>query len=356
MSSSYPIPGPAGEASPPPPIPAYTLFNAQSVGLATFLGAPIAGGILMAVNYRRLGKGSKAAAVVVIALLVTALALWLGSLMPQGASAAIALALFFGARSAAKALQGAAVEQHVRQGGKLGSRWAAAGLGIALLAIIVGGYLLVDFALNPKVQIGSKDEVYYSGSATKQDALTLGGALKTVGFLSDRGVTIFLSKGAGGTVVSFVVKEGTWNDANSVTTFEEIGRQIAPSVGGFPIKVRLINPKREVKKEVTVGKAVIGTKDEIYYFGSATEADAKALGQALQTAGFFRDAGFSVLLSKGDGTVISFVVREGLWDEPGHVANFETITRQVASSAGGLPIKLRLLNNALETKKEVAVQ
>src|ERR1017187_2570761 len=114
MSSSYPIPGPAGEASPPPPIPVYTLFNAQSVGLATFLGAPIAGGILMAVNYRRLGKGSKAAAVVVIALLVTALALWLGSLMPQGASAAIALVLFFGARSAAKALQGAADRKSTR--------------------------------------------------------------------------------------------------------------------------------------------------------------------------------------------------------------------------------------------------
>src|ERR1035438_7528030 len=112
MSSSYPIPGPAGEASPPPPIPAYTLFNAESVGLATFLGTPIAGSILMAVNYRRLGKGSKAAAVLVIALLVTALALWLGSLMPQGASAAIALVLFFGATRAAKALQGAAVEQH----------------------------------------------------------------------------------------------------------------------------------------------------------------------------------------------------------------------------------------------------
>src|ERR1035441_7111416 len=165
MSSSYPIPGPAGEAPPPPPIPAYTLFNAESVGLATFLGTPIAGSILMAVNYRRLGKGSKAAAVLVVALLVTALALWLGSLMPQSASAGIALGLLFAARSAAKSLQGAAVAQHVLYGGKLGSKWAAAGLGLGLLAIVVGGYLVVDSALNPKVKIGTKDEVYYSGSA-----------------------------------------------------------------------------------------------------------------------------------------------------------------------------------------------
>ena len=63
-----------------------------------------------------------------------------------------------------------------------------------------------------------------------------------------------------------------------------------------------------------------------------------------------------MLLSKGDGTVIGFVVKEGLWDQPENVATFEKIARQVASSAGGLPIKLRLLNNTMETKKEVAIQ
>src|ERR1017187_2836908 len=355
MSSSFPIPVPGGEVS-PPPIPPYTLFNADSVGLATFLGTPIAGGILMAVNYRRLGKGSKAAAVLVVALLVTALALAFGFLVPRGPSALVAVGLFLGARAAAKALQSTAVEQHVQQGGKLGSKWAAAGLGIALLAIVVGVGVLVYFALNPKVKIGTKDEVYYSGSATQQDAQTLGATLKTMGFLSDRGASVFLSKGKGGTVVSFVVKEGVWNDPAMVASFEEIGRGIAPSVGGFPIQVRLIDSASVVKKEVTAGKTIIGTKDEIYYFGSATEADAKALGQALQTAGFFRDLGFSVLLAKGDGTVIGFVVKAGLWDEPENVATFEKIARQVASSAGGLPIKLRLLNNTMETKKEIPVQ
>src|ERR1039458_5994204 len=349
MSTPDPIPF-------PPPIPAYTLFNADSVGMATFLGTPIAGSILMAVNYRRLGKGSQAAASLAIGLLVTALAILGGSLLPQAVSAGIAVGLFLAARAAAKGLQGMAVEQHVREGGKLGSKWMAAGLGLGLLAIIVGGYVVIYSVLNPKIQIGSKDEVYYSGSATKQDAQTLGDALKTIGFLSDRGVSVFLSKGKGGTVVSFVVKEGTWNDPSSVANFEEIGRQIAPSAGGFPIQVRLINSNRDVKKEVTAGKAIIGTKDEIYYLGSATEAEAKALGQALQTAGFFRDAGFSVLLSKGDGTVIGFVVKEGFWEEPENVATFEKIARQVASSAGGLPIKLRLLNSTLETKKEVTVQ
>jgi hypothetical protein len=141
-----------------------------------------------------------------------------------------------------------------------------------------------------------------------------------------------------------------------VSGFEELGRQIAPKVGGFPIKVRLINSDRETKKEVTVGKTIIGTKDEIYYYGSATEADGKALGQALKTDGFFTDKGITVLLAKDGGTAVSFVVSEGVWDNPASVAAFEKIVRQLASSIGGLPIQLRLVNPTLEVKKEIMVQ
>jgi hypothetical protein len=141
-----------------------------------------------------------------------------------------------------------------------------------------------------------------------------------------------------------------------VGSFEEIGRLIAPAVGGFPLKVRLMNSDREVKKEVVAGKTVIGTLDEVYYFGTATEVEAKALGQALQTAGFFHDKGFSVLLYKGEGTVLAFVVKEGFWEAPENVAMFDKVTRQVAPSVGGLPITLRLVNNSIDTKKEVTVQ
>ena len=350
------MPVPEGEAPPPPPAPAYTLFNADAAALATFLGTPLAGAILMAVNYRRLGKGGSAAAVLAAGLLLAAVALFLALALPQGAGAGIALAFLFAVKGAAKALQGTAVAQHVAQGGKLGSRWIAAGLGISILAIVVGGYLLYDSAANPKVKVGAKDEIYYSGTATKEEATTLGQTLKGIGFLADRGASIFISKGKDGTVVSFVVKEGTWNDPQSISSFEEIGRQIAPSVGGFPIKVRLINPEKVVKKELSVGKAIIGTKDIIYYYGSATGAEAKALGQALQTEGFFNDKGYSVLFSKRDGTVLGFVVRDGYPDEPGSVETFEKMTRNLAPSVGGLPIKLRLLNTALDIKKEVVVQ
>jgi hypothetical protein len=117
-----------------------------------------------------------------------------------------------------------------------------------------------------------------------------------------------------------------------------------------------MNSAQKTMKELTVGKIVIGTKDVIYYYGSATQSEAQALGQSLKSAQFFRDAGFSVFLSKGDdGTAITFVVEQGTWNLPDKVAVFETLVRQSASTVGGLPIRLRLATPMLELKKAETV-
>jgi hypothetical protein len=210
----------------------------------------------------------------------------------------------------------------------------------------------------PKVIVGTKDEVYYYHAATKEDAQTLGQALMRFGFLNGRGTTVLLSKGTAGTIVSFVVNDGAWDHPVTIYTFEEIGRRIAPAIGGFPIKVRLIDSERAVRKELTVGRVAIGARDEVYYFASAGEMapEADALGHALQSAGFFADRGASVVLSTGDGTAISFVLDEGAWERPDALAGFERLVRRVASSIGGLPVKLRLLSPSMEPKKEWMVR
>ena len=47
---------PAGAAAATQPIPGHTLFDSTSVAIATFLGSPLAGTGLMALNYRRMGE------------------------------------------------------------------------------------------------------------------------------------------------------------------------------------------------------------------------------------------------------------------------------------------------------------
>jgi hypothetical protein len=49
-------------AQPPYLVQSHTLFDSTSIGIATFLGSPVAGAWLMALNYHRLGKRNQALA------------------------------------------------------------------------------------------------------------------------------------------------------------------------------------------------------------------------------------------------------------------------------------------------------
>ncbi len=204
-----------------------------------------------------------------------------------------------------------------------------------------------------RAMVGTKDEVYYSHAATAADAASLGRALQATGFFNDRGTSVLLSKGASGTLVSFALNPGAWNNLPTVLSFEEIGRRIASSVGGFPIEVRLCDTKWGVHKKLAAGKVIAGAKDEIYYFGAATQADAESLGRALRSAGYLVDAGASVEISKDAVTTLSFVLGDSAWRQPGALAGFEDLARKVAPAVGGLPIDLRLLNPRMEVEKEV---
>ena len=338
-------------------VPAYTLFDSGAVAIGTFFGTPVVGTVLMAVNYRRLGQGGKAVMAVVVGVVITGLAMLLGWKLPQSVSYLVGLALLIGMRQSAQQLQGATVAEHVLRGGRLGSKWLAFGLGAAFCVVLFGAiFAAVSMNNGTSVKIGSKDEVYYSGTATKADAVALGNALKSDGYMQDQGADVILDKGKDGTIVSFIVKEGFWDQAGTLESFEEIGRQVAPLIGGFPIQVRLLDSSRDVKKESTIGKEAIDGNDHVYYMGTATEADAQALGQELKSLGFFTGKGSDVFLSKhSDGTVISFVVGDGVWDDPTYVGDFEKIVREAAPKVGGLPVRLHLVSTSLEVKKDEQV-
>ena len=234
-------------------------------------------------------------------------------------------------------------------------------IGIGLLLLTGMAFLTTEVVRRPKpripkVTIGTKDEIYYSHSATVEDATALGHALRAIGFFTDRGAAVLLSRNAAGTVVSFVVQEGLWNNPAAAGSFEEIGRRVASTVGGLPIEIRLVDSAWNVQKALQVGKVRMGSRDEIYYLGSATEADAKALGLALQGAGYLKDQGVSVSVSKGDATTIGFVVSEGVWQQPEAVAGFERLARKVAPAVGALPIQVRILSPQMEIKTQAEIR
>lgn len=238
---------------------------------------------------------------------------------------------------------------------KLAAVGLACGAGAALVAIVIysAAHPSTQNGIS-KVAVDANDNVYYTHAATGADAQALGQALERTGFFNGRGVSALLSKGTSGTIVSFVLNEGAWDHPMTVFSFEEIARRVANSIGGFPLRVRLCDARWGVRKEVAVGRVIAGTKDEVYYYGTATADQAEALGRALKREGYLVDAGASVVLSKDKVTSIGFVLANGAWERPATVAGFETLARRVAASVGGPPVDLHLLSPEMEIEKVVA--
>jgi rhomboid protease GluP len=106
--------------------------------------------------------------------------------------------------------------------------------------------------LSNRVKVANDDFVYYSGSATKSEAESLGKALADVGFFVAPNAIALLSKSSAGTEVSFMVKDGAWDDPEITPAIQQIGHKIAGSVGGTPLTIHLLDKAMVNKKDIVV--------------------------------------------------------------------------------------------------------
>lgn len=340
--------------------PSYRLFDSTSVLIAAVLGSPVAGAALIAANYRRLGRTSRARWTLLIGAGATIAAIFAGYrfTLPYWASSSIGIGLAVATKQAAEALQGKIVTEHATSGGRLSSRWIAAAAGLAGCLVVFGAILAAVLGANAssKVTIGTRDSVVFTGAATKKDAAAFGAALKSVGYLRDEGFTVLLSKDASGAAVSFVVQPAVLTQPGMIDAYEQVVCSAASDTIGLPLKLRLANSALQPLKEIPVGRIVVGTNDLIFYAGSATKDDAMAFGKRLTDAGFLTDRGVPIFLSReGSVTSLAFVVDDGAWLEPRTVAAFEMLIHGTASSIGGLPVRLQLLSTKMTLEKEEIV-
>lgn len=123
--------------------PRFKLYSPAHVAWATFLGAPLAGCVLMAIIYRRLGDTKSLWTVLAGGSLLTLSLAVLGFFLPENFPSLIPLAATtVGMWQLTKYLQGTTVERHLANGGQLASTWAATGIALlvalVLIAIIFG--------------------------------------------------------------------------------------------------------------------------------------------------------------------------------------------------------------------------
>jgi hypothetical protein len=350
--------------------PEYRLFDSGAVAIAAFICCPLAGAILIAVNYWRLGKAGRGVLAITLGLVATALNImikwkWntssgsLGRLEYDAFEILFLAGLWFCTWQIAKEEQGDAVEEHTARGGQLGSRSTAFFVGIATLAVLFGVICtaLYETQNHKVVIIGINDQVIYSGLATKTDAIALGNALRRSEYFQSRGVSVLLNEGFGTRSISFAVQDGIWDQPGMLSSFEELAREVAPAVGGLPVQVHLVDSKGNVEETSTVGEISFDGSDGVYYEGSADKAQAQALGRRFESMGFFRGKGANVFLIRhDDGTTLEFVVAGEAWDNPSKVSDFETIVRDVAPTVGGLPIDMHLVNTQLQVEKDEVIK
>ena len=139
-----PFPNPYAQVQAPPvvmpglPGAHVSLFNPNLVGLATFLGSALGGAVILAINDHRLGRRHAAVVTVILGALASAITVGIGFAMPEGIpSAPIGIVPILIMRVIAQKRQGALVSAHIAAGGKQGSGWAVAGIGLASLAAVL---------------------------------------------------------------------------------------------------------------------------------------------------------------------------------------------------------------------------
>ena len=143
-----------------PPVPATQLsdgrlFSTGQITLATFLGAPLAGCLLLARNHQVLGKGAAAWQPIVIGIVATSLLAILGLMLPENVpGVGFSFGSSFGMYYYAKQWQGGAIEAHLKAGAPQGSWWAAVVIGLGCSVILIG--LLIAAVLT--LGIGAEPE------------------------------------------------------------------------------------------------------------------------------------------------------------------------------------------------------
>lgn len=242
--------------------PAYKLYNDGAVGLATFFGSPLAGSIVLAINYKRLGKSAAAWKAVLLGTLGTALLVGIGIAIDNSAvGSGIGIGVLVGMMGLARSVQGPVVAEHVSRGGRLASGWGATGIGVLTvvlafvlaLAAIVGVVMFTPSELGQKASITNVEEVYYAGESTEADARKLGEILKTSGFFDGNNrKSVALRKDKTGNTISFALVKDFWNKPDVVKDFTAIGQNIADNGFGRPLTIHLCNRFMQVQKEIKI--------------------------------------------------------------------------------------------------------
>ena len=343
--------------------PDYRLHSPDHVALATFLGSPVAGGLLMAFNYRRLGNTFAAWGWAAFGVVFTGVQFVIADLVPPvrlfvlGIAAVGVIAMY----CLAKHTLGAALGEHKRQHGQMASGWAAAGTGLACIPVVLavafaGAFVFPTSDLGEQITFGDND-IHYTEGATEQEARALLGVLRgTFGMTEETGMSVQLRRHGDAYVVAFVLQDDAWNDPDILAEFRDVAFEASADIfDNRPVIVELRDDVWELKRTIKFALVKFGDAD-IYYTDGATEQEARALcGVLTGTLGITRETSISIQLRRdGDAHVVALVLQDDAWDDPEILAEVRDFA--TAASVGifdDRPVVVELCDEAWKLKRTI---
>jgi len=204
------------------------LFSTRAVGIGAFVGGPLAAGIFMGLNFRRLGKSRASNVTFVIGLVLTALLIWgvvsipaeINERIPRDLLPAIYAPL---AAYLAHLLQGDAIKQAIENGARKASGWAITAWSLASLIVTLGVVILFALATPPLGFHGEKQtfgpgkvyDVYYEGGVSNAEVKALADYLIHAEFFSGNNHrAVHLAKRDGEYTLSLPIQRQYWDKSD----------------------------------------------------------------------------------------------------------------------------------------------
>jgi hypothetical protein len=236
--------------------PTYRLHSPGAVALASFFGGPLAGCVLLAINYFKLSRTAVGVQAIILGLVATALEGLLLITLPEQFRFFVPLGSHLGMVFLAKTLQGSIYRTHLAEGGEKASGWIAAGIGLgSVLVVIVGvvAWTIVDSGfLAARVRFGPDEEIIYANGATEAEARKLGKLLQDKGYFNGVGAkTVRITRDGNQAVVDFVLQKDAWNDPVITKSFEQLKLLLSKDVfDGRPVQIRLNDQNMQPQKTI----------------------------------------------------------------------------------------------------------
>jgi hypothetical protein len=233
------------------------IYSPGQVAAATFLGSPLAGGWLLALNYQRFGEPRKARVAFGLCVAGTAALLALAYVIPGKAASALGVFPVFAMYGLANAVQGPAFASHVAHQGRRGSVWRVLGVSLASLAIVfallLGGVIALEYIDPPDQIMVGESNVIYADGATRADAIAVGDALTTLGYLGEhKAWTVQVRRDHGRRVVAFVVQDLAFADHKMQSGFRELATELSSrAFANEPVDVWLADDELEPHVKLT---------------------------------------------------------------------------------------------------------